>query len=138
MIRVKFTELTLCIDARKCARCGELTYWKRPRQSARGYCAEHAYADGPEYGEAFATLIRVLRPARVDPYEPERFAPGGYGDALEPLVVRGHWIKGGFPYRFTVLAPPRDAGPCARCRGRIRLYGANSHPLCTNCETREQ
>ena len=137
MIHVKFTELTLSLEAKKCARCGHLTYWRRPKQSTRGYCAEHAYPDGPEYGQALTTLIRVLRPARVEPCEPERYAPGGYGDVLAPLVVRGHWIKGGFPYRFTVLAAPVDAGPCGRCGGRIRAYGPDSYPLCTHCETRE-
>lgn len=134
--RPKFTELALSLDARKCERCGELTYWKKPRQSTRGYCAEHAYADGPEYSEALTTLVRTLRPERVEPFEPEHFLPGGYGDGLVLLVVRGRWIVGGFPYRFTVLVAPQDAGPCARCGGRIRLYGVNGYPLCTDCEER--
>lgn len=134
MTRVKFTELALCADARKCERCGELTYWKKPRQTIRGFCAEHAFPDGPEYGEALTTVIRVLHPERVEISVPERFAPGEYGDPVS-LIVRGRWIVAGFPYRFTVLARPIDAGPCVRCGGRIRAYGPNSYPLCTDCES---
>jgi len=133
--RAAFIELVLCAAPRICERCGAWTYWKRPLQRSLGHCPDHTSSEGgPEYAQAFVELVRALRPVRIDDVEPERYAPGAYGAELVPLLVRGRWIKGGEPYRFTVHVTPQDAGPCARCQGRIRLYGPDSHPLCTDCE----
>lgn len=103
-------------ETRVCARdrCGAWTWWAIKGQRTKGYCltcipGASFWRTTPEHD------VRIMR--------------------LLMETFPGSTWSGGVVRRYapdTYDGP--DAGPCRRCHGRIRLYGLEGYPLCTNCE----
>ena len=122
---------------RKCAvaGCKEETYWMRPRQSAHGYCIDHAIATPVAATDAFMVLLDEFDGAEVAAAPTPRYAPDSYGQERDVKVIDSSlWLISGKPHWSTTLVPPLDAGPCEGCRRTIRRYGPEGYPYCTECE----
>jgi len=134
--------MVLGVVLRKCAwpQCKEFTYWQTPLQASRGKhgtCPDHAQRDPdlPTDVQAYATLARAFPGALVQPYRPERWPRGVYGDVRERVWIRSRFVIDRWrrSVRSMVVAP-LDVGPCSRCQQPVRRYGDRAYPLCVECD----
>lgn len=89
--RPLLSELILGSSVRPCERCRQPTQWAKPRQKTKGYCPDHAVADGPGFSDALKTVLRTFPGASVEFAEPETFEPGEYGKREVRVLMRGRF-----------------------------------------------
>lgn len=107
-------------ETRMCSfpRCHEYTWWASARQRKNGLCGDHFpqswYAvPTPELDDrAFMNVLREFPGASIGTYTPPVYPPDTYAG--------------------------RDAGPCLRCRRRVRRYGPFAYPWCADCVARRE
>lgn len=98
-------------------RCNAYTWWGRPKQTKKGTCGDHfpgAWAPStPQLDmRAIENILRVFPGATIGTYTVEHLPPNTY------------------------VGP--DAGPCVRCKRRIRRYGPFAATHCADCWARRE
>jgi hypothetical protein len=122
--------LILGRDIVTCDRCGRPTFWRRPRQTKRGTCPDHALWPVGDLKAAMRTLARTFELGMVtpEPVDPD------YAQRRCRVVMHGRFVVRGWPLWIGAEAPPLDVGPCERCRRPIRRYGPSGAVFCNECE----
>ena len=113
------TDLVPLNETRVCDVCGGYTWWASPRQKKNGRhwdCVKgvNSWQTSPEHHSRVITDVLAVFPG---------------------ATVTLDW-------RAPVYPPDtyegRDAGPCLRCRRRIRRYGMFAYLLCAECDARRK
>jgi len=112
------TDLVPTAQTLVCDKCKAWTWWASPRQKKSGRCWDCVpgvsfWRSTPEHETRVIKLLLAAFPgAEISRYVRPRYHRGEY---------RG-----------------REAGPCTRCRHRVRVYGPDGHRFCLECQPRNE
>jgi hypothetical protein len=102
-------------ETRTCDKCGAYTWWASPKQTKKGRCWDCAgLAMTDVTAEQFDRILDLFLKA---------FPGCSVGEYHAPVYLPD-----------TYNGP--DAGPCLRCRRRIRRYGMDAYLWCAECDRR--